>query len=96
MQARLVAKGFAALIAVTPALAQAFQQAEKPETNCTTANAPSTGGQTTGSTGNAMAIEKNAVLPSAGGHAHSAAPTVQQDGKPMKVRPDCPPDQTKK
>ena len=95
MRARLVAIGFAALIAVTPALAQTSQQAEKPETSCTTSSTPSPTGQTTGSTGNAMAMEKNAILPSAGGHANSAAPTVQQDGKPMQVRPDCPPDQAK-
>jgi hypothetical protein len=42
-----------------------------------------------------MGVEKSAILPSAGGHANSAAPTVQSDGKPMEVRPDCPPE-TKK
>ena len=90
MQARLIAAGFATLIAVTPALAQTSQPTQdKPETNCTTSNTSSASGQTTG---NAMAMEKSAILPSGGGHAHSAAPTVQQDGKPMQVRPDCPPD----
>jgi hypothetical protein len=96
MQARLVAAGFAALIAVTPALAQTSQPTQdKPETNCTTSSTSSASGQTTGSAGNAMDIGKNAILPSAGGHANSAAPTVQNDGKPMQVRPDCPPDQAK-
>jgi hypothetical protein len=42
-----------------------------------------------------MAIEKSAILPSAGGHANSAAPTVQESGKPMQVRPECPPDPAK-
>jgi len=36
-------------------------------------------------------IEKSAVLPDAGG-TNSAAPQVQSGDKPMKVRPDCPPD----
>ncbi|MDX2263698.1 MAG: hypothetical protein NW215_01820 [Hyphomicrobiales bacterium] len=30
-----------------------------------------------------MAVERNAILPSAGQHDQSAAPTVQQDGKPV-------------
>jgi hypothetical protein len=38
-----------------------------------------------------MAMEKSAILPDAGG-TDSAAPTVQQDGKSMEVRPDCPPE----
>jgi hypothetical protein len=38
-----------------------------------------------------MAIEKSAILPDAGG-SNSAAPTVQSGGKPMEVRPECPPD----
>jgi hypothetical protein len=100
MLPRLIAAGFAALIAVTPALAQTSQQGEnKPETNCTPSSASSASGQTTGSagsTGNSMAMEKSAILPSAGGHAHSSAPTVQSEGKPMQVRPECPPDQAKK
>jgi hypothetical protein len=100
MRALLIAAGLAALFAVTPAFAQTPSAANKPETNCTPSSAASgtaapSGGQTTGSTGNAMAIEKNAILPSASGHANSAAPTVQSDGKPMQVRPDCPPDQAR-
>jgi hypothetical protein len=87
-----IAAGLAALIVITSAFAQTPQQGpDKPETNCAT---PSGSGQTTGST-NSMAIEKSAILPSAGGHANSAAPTVQSDGKAMHVRPNCPPDQAK-
>ena len=87
---------FALAVTVTPALAQNAAPG-KPETNCTLSSAASrTGsGQTTGSTADSAAIEKSAILPSAGGHANSAAPTVQSGGKPMEVRPDCPPDQTK-
>jgi hypothetical protein len=105
MKTRIVAATFAMLFAVTPTLAQTAAPASgsnKPETGCTPSAAASGGGQTasdsgqtTGSTGNSMAIEKNAILPSAGGHAQSAAPTVQNNGEPMQVRPDCPPDQTK-
>ena len=62
----------------------------KAETSCTT-----TGTATSGSgkeeTSNSMAMEKSAILPSAGG-SNSAAPTVQSGGKPMAVRSDCPPD----
>jgi hypothetical protein len=85
-----------ALLAATPALAQTSAPADnKPETNCTPSAAAAGSDKTTGSTANSMAIEKNAILPSASGHASSAAPTVQNNGEPMKVRPDCPPDQTK-
>ena len=63
---------------------------DKPETSCTT-----TGSATSGSgdekTSNAMAVEKSAVLPDAGG-AKSAALTVRSGSKPMVVRKDCPPD----
>jgi hypothetical protein len=101
MQPRLIVAGFAVLIAVTPAAAQTSQQgANKPDTNCPTADASSQAGQTTttttGSSGNAMDIGKSAIVPHGSDHAQSAAPTVQQDGKPMQVRPDCPPDQAKK
>ena len=92
MRAFLIAAGLLVL-ASNSALAQAGNN--KPETSCTPPSASSAGDQTTGSTGNSMAIEKNAILPSAGGHANSAAPTVQDGGKPMQVRPDCPPDKAK-
>ena len=37
-------------------------------------------------------IGKSSVLPSAGGDATSAAPTVQRHGLPVEVRRDCPPE----
>jgi hypothetical protein len=88
---RVAAAIFIGSLVAGPALAQTSTQSNaKPETNCTT---PSV---TTGSAGekksNSMAMEKSAVLPDAGGESGSAAPTVQQGGKPMAVRPDCPPD----
>lgn len=76
-------------VAQTPA-----SSADKQENSCNTTSG------TTGNAGststNSMAMEKSAILPSASGHANSAAPTVQSDGKPMQVRPDCPPDSQKK
>ena len=97
MHVRLIAAALFAL-AVTPALAQNAAPNE-PETNCTPSSAASGAssgsGQTTGSTADSAAVGKSAILPSAGGHANSAAPTVQSGGKAMEVRPDCPPDQTK-
>jgi hypothetical protein len=92
MRAHLLAAGLLVFAAI-PALAQAGSN--KPEANCTPSSASSASGQTTGSSGNSMAIEKNAILPSAGGHANSAAPTVQDGKEPMQMRPDCPPDKAK-
>ena len=64
-------------------------------TNChtpgTTGSAPPSSDESK-STGNAQAIEKSAILPSAGGHPDSAAPTVQRDGKSVEARKDCPDD----
>jgi hypothetical protein len=78
------------LIAGSAAAQTAAPSGTKPETSCTT-----TGTATSGSgeekTSNSMAVEKSAILPEAGG-ANSAAPTVQSGGKPLEVRPDCPPD----
>lgn len=85
----------AGVLATSSAIAQtAPSSADKQETSCNKTSA------TTGNAGsaptNSMAMEKSAILPSAGGHANSAAPTVQSDNKAMQVRPDCPPDsQTK-
>ena len=63
---------------------------EKPETSCTTSSSATTG-SVGEKTSNSMAIEKSSILPDAGG-SNSAAPTVQSGGKPMEVRPECPPD----
>ena len=83
------------LFAAGSASAQtAAPSAEKQETSCTTSPGATTGTARPAATNstNSMAVEKSAILPSAGGHAASAAPTVQSDGKPMQVRPDCPSD----
>lgn len=64
----------------------------KPETSCTTTTGSATAGTGEEKTQNSMAMEKSAVLPEAGGHSNSAAPTVQSAGKPLEVRSECPPD----
>jgi hypothetical protein len=82
---------FAGVLVAGAAGAQtAAPSAAKPETSCTTTGA-ATSGSGEEKTANSMAVEKSAVLPDAGG-ANSAAPTVQSGGKPLEVRPDCPPD----
>ena len=97
MKSIAIAAAMTALMSVSSAFAQTSQSGpNQTEENCTTSSTASGSSQTTtGSSGNSMAMEKSAILPSAGGHANSAAPTVQSDGKPMQVRPDCPPDQAK-
>jgi hypothetical protein len=79
------------LIAGAAAAQTAAPSAAKPETSCTTTGA-ATSGSGEEKTSNSMAMEKSAVLPDAGGHGSSAAPTVQSAGKPLEVRSDCPPD----
>lgn len=89
---RLVATAVLGTFIVGSAWAQtAAPAADKQETSCNTTVGTSPGAATA-SDKSSMAIEKSAILPSASGHANSAAPTVQQDGKAMQVRPDCPPD----
>ena len=104
LKAGLVALFAVTLLAGAPVLAQTSVPAsDKPETGCTPSAAVGSGraiesGQTTGSTANpeanSAAVDKSAVLPSAGQHASSAAPTVQRNGEPMQVRPGCPPDES--
>jgi hypothetical protein len=96
MYSRLIVAALAGLFAATPALSQTnAPTSEKPETSCNTAS-----NTTTGSAGNtsdtSMAMEKSAVLPDAEGEKKSAAPTVQNEGKPMTVQKDCPPDKPSK
>src|SRR3954471_11237950 len=79
------------LIAGAAAAQTAAPSAAKPETSCTTTGA-ATSGSGEEKTQNSMAMEKSAVLPDAGGHGSSAAPTVQSGGKPLEVRTECPPD----
>ena len=89
---RAAAAIFAGLVMAGAAAAQtAAPSGAKPETSCTTTGAATSGGGSE-KTSNSMAMEKSAVLPDAGGHLNSAAPTVQSAGKPLEVRPDCPPD----
>lgn len=81
----------AGLLVASPAAAQTTTpSSEKQETSCNTSAAATS--DSASKTSNSMAMEKSAILPSAGGHANSAAPTVQSGGRPMEVRPDCPPD----
>ena len=79
------------LIAGAAAAQTAAPSGGKPETSCTTTGA-ATSGSGEEKTSNSMAMEKSAVLPDAGGHSNSAAPTVQSGGKPLEVRSECPPD----
>ena len=63
--------------------------ASKDLTNCP----PASTGQTTGAASDdAQAVEKSAILPSAGNHEQSAALTVQRDGQAVEARTDCPQD----
>jgi len=96
MRAQLIVAAVAGLFAATPLLAQTPAPAsDKPETSCNTTPSGTTTGNADTKAQTSTSMEKSAILPSAGGHASSAAPTVQSDGKPMEVRPDCPPE-TKK
>jgi hypothetical protein len=62
--------------------------ADKALTNCP----PSSAGQTTGTSPDAQAVEKSAILPSAENHEQSAAPTVERNGESAEARIDCPQD----
>lgn len=96
MRTQLIAAAVAGLFAAMPSLAQSPAPAsDKPETSCNTTPPGATTGNADTKAQTSTSMEKSAILPSAGGHASSAAPTVQSDGKPMAVRPDCPPE-TKK
>jgi hypothetical protein len=89
---RIVLTAAAILIAASAASAQKLDgpgSGDKDLTNCP----PASAGQTTGATSDdAQAVEKSAILPSAGGHEQSAAPTVQRDGQAVEARTDCPQD----
>lgn len=95
MRTQMIVAAFVALFAATPSLAQTSAASDKPETSCNTTSSSGTTSGNAKTADTSMSVEKSAILPSAGGHANSAAPTVQSDGKPMEVRPDCPPE-TKK
>jgi len=93
MNRTLILAAGLALAILSPAFAQAPAvrgDATKDMTNCP----PSTAGKSTSGTASddAQAIEKSAILPSAGGHENSAAPTVQRNGESVEARADCPQD----
>lgn len=52
--------------------------ANKVETNCPPSNPA-----------NAQAQEKSIILPNAGGHQDSAAPTTQRQGETVTIDPNC-------
>lgn len=88
----LMAAGFGLALSL-----QAFAQtpgergdATKDLTNCP----PSASGSSTSGAASpdAKAVEKSAILPSAGNHENSAAPTVQRNDQSVEVRTDCPQD----
>ena len=61
------------------------------------AHCPAPASETTGAKGSGgiekaevQPVEKSAILPNAGGHQESAAPTVQQDGKAVVAQTECP------
>lgn len=79
----------ATLMMIGMAAAQDPRKAAPEPEKETTCPAPA---QRTGDPKEAMNVEKSAILPSAGGHDNSAAPTVQREGKAVEVQPDCPKD----
>lgn len=69
---------------LSPALAQAPQvkgDENKPQTNCPPSDPA-----------NSQKIEDSAILPSAGGHKDSAAPTTQRGGETVVADPKCKPE----
>jgi hypothetical protein len=77
-----IATAAAMALLSTSAIAQAPQirgNPDKQQTNCPTDKSA------------AQPVENSAILPSAGGHKDSAAPTVQQDQKTVVADPNCPP-----
>ncbi len=79
----------AMLMTIGVAAAQELPKGPPNPQKDTTCPAP---GQRTGDPKEAQNVEKSAILPSAGGHDQSAAPTVQREGKAVEVQPDCPKD----
>jgi hypothetical protein len=88
---RIAAAVFAGSLFAGAAVAQTAAPSAQQDTSCTTTGA-ATSGSGEQKTANSLATEKSAILPSASGHANSAAPTVQSGGKPMEASKDCPPD----
>lgn len=76
----------AAAVLMLAGLASAQDKSQKSMTNC-----PPLSSDATTSNQKGQAVEKSAILPSAGGEAGtSAASTVQGNGKSVEARTDCP------
>lgn len=81
MKFRLIAPLLLSLAVAMPAYAQAPQirgDEKKADTNCPPSD-PS----------NSQKIENSAILPSAGGHKDSAAPTTQRNGETVVADAKC-------
>jgi hypothetical protein len=87
--AMLIAASFTTSVASAQTL-NGRGDGDKALTNCP----PSSAGQTTGTSPDAQAVEKSAILPSAENHEQSAAPTVERNGESTEARTDCPQDPT--
>ena len=77
-------------------LASAQDSGQKQLSNCHPPSGAAPG-ETAGSASrqapwDSQAVEKSAILPSVGGNAASAAPTVQRHGQSVEVRSDCLPE----
>jgi hypothetical protein len=84
MKFRHIAPLLLSLTIAIPAHAQAPQirgDEKKQETNCPPSD-----------TSNSQKIEDSAILPSAGGHKDSAAPTTQRSGETVVADPKCKPE----
>lgn len=82
MTKHFIAAAAALALLSTSALAQAPQirgDPNKQQTNCPTDKSA------------AQPIENSTILPSAGNHSNSAAPSVQQNDKTVVADPNCPP-----
>jgi len=82
-------KLISAAVLITLLASPAWSQVPNP---CPPGGAPPSG--TTGSTGpeppERQPVERSAILPDAGGHRESAAPTVQQNGRSVEAQTECP------
>ena len=61
-------------------------------TNCPAPTSETTGAKGSGGLEKAevQPVERSAILPNAGGHQDSAAPSVKQDGKDVVAQTECP------
>ncbi|MGD9920720.1 MAG: hypothetical protein AB7V13_04620 [Pseudorhodoplanes sp.] len=82
----------AALLVTAGAASAQLQEPGNANKDLTTCPAAGTGQTTGAASDDAKAVEKSAILPSAGGHEQSAAPTVQRNGQAVEARTDCPQD----